>query len=152
MTLWALSGLLNGLAVTGLTILVYSRDSHDNRHRTFGYFGLAVAIWSFAYFGWQLAETREVAFVLARIFMMGAIFIPVTYLHHILVLLHRVGRYKTILRLSYVLAGIFLIGSMTPAFIADLQPALSTWVVVSSISSLVGLISHIFCLSVVCRL
>ncbi|MDT7041142.1 ATP-binding protein [Candidatus Nitronereus thalassa] len=125
MTLWALSGLLNGLAATGLTILVYSRDPHDSRHRTFGYFGLAVAIWSFAYFGWQLAETREVAFFLARIFMMGAIFIPVTYLHHILVLLHRVGRHKTILRVSYVLAVLFLIGSMTPAFIADLQPALS---------------------------
>ena len=26
MTIWALSGLLNGLAATGLTILVYSRD------------------------------------------------------------------------------------------------------------------------------
>lgn len=124
MTFWALSGLLNGLASTGLAILVYSRNPHESRHRTFGLFGLSVAMWSFGYFAWQLAETRESALFLARVFMMGAILIPITYLHHILVLVKLVRRYHTVLRLSYGLTAIFLIANMTSAFIADLQPAL----------------------------
>ncbi len=125
MTFWALSGLLNGLAATGLTILVYSRDPHEIRHRTFGYFGVSVAIWSFGYFGWQLAETRDVAYVLVGVFMIGAIALPVTYLHHILVLLNLVDRYKTLIRVSYALALLFLIGNATTAFVADVQPALN---------------------------
>ena len=115
MTIWALSGLLNGLAATGLTILVYSRDPHEIRHRTFGYFGVSVAVWSFGYFAWQIAETQETALFLTRVFMMGAIFIPITYLHHILVLLNRVERYQTTLRASYAIAVVFLIGNTTPA-------------------------------------
>lgn len=125
MTFWALSGLVNGLAATGLTLLVYSRNSKEIRHRTFGYFGLSVALWSFAYFAWQLAETHETSLFMARMFMMGAIFIPVTYLHHILVLLNRVDRYKATLRASYVLALLFVIGNTTSAFVANVEPALS---------------------------
>lgn len=125
MTIWALSGLLNGLAATGLTLLVYSRDPHEIRHRTFGYFGVSVAIWSFGYFTWQLAETEETSLFLAKVFMMGAICIPITYLHHILVLLNRVNRYKITLRASYALTILFLIGNTTPAFVANVQPALS---------------------------
>jgi len=125
MTFWALSGLLNGLAATGLTLLVYSRDPHEIRHRTFGYFGISVALWSFGYFAWQLAETHDSALFLSRVFMAGAIFIPVTYLHHILVLLNLVGRYKVVLRLSYGLAILFLLGNTTSTFVADVQPALS---------------------------
>ena len=124
MTFWALSGLVNGLAATGLTILVYSRDPHDMRHRTFGYFGVSVAIWSFGYFAWQLAETREVALFLVRIFMIGAITLQVTYLHHILVLLNLVDRYKTSIRIAYGLAALFLLGNATTAFVADVQPIL----------------------------
>ena len=125
MTFWALSGLVNGLAATGLTLLVYSRDPHEIRHRTFGYFGVSVALWSFAYFAWQLADTRETSLLLARMFMVGAIFIPVTYLHHILVLLNLVDRYKITLRASYGLAVLFLIANTSSAFVADVQPALS---------------------------
>jgi len=125
MTFWALSGLLNGLAATGLTILVYSRNPHDIRHRTFGYFGVSVAIWSFGYFGWQLAETRDVAYFFVRITMIGAIALSVTYLHHILVLLNLVDSYKTLIRVSYALAVVFLLGNATTAFVADLQPALN---------------------------
>ncbi len=124
MTFWAISGFLNGLAATVLTLLVYSRNPHEIRHRTFGYFGVSVALWSFAYFAWQLAETRETSLLLARIFMIGAIFIPVTYLHHILVLLNLVDRYKDALRASYVLAVLFLIGNATSALVANVQPAL----------------------------
>ncbi len=125
MTFWALSGLLNGLAATGLTILVYSRDPHEIRHRTFGYFGVSVAVWSFGYFAWQIADTQETALFLTRVFMMGAICIPITYLHHILVLLNRVERYQATLRASYAIAVVFLIGNTTPAFIANVLPALS---------------------------
>ena len=124
MTFWALSGLLNGLAVTGLTTLVYFRDPHLRRNRTFGYFGLSVAIWCFAYFAWQVSDTHDMALLLSRVFMAGAIFIPVTYLHHILVLLNLSGRYKTTLRVSYIFALLFLVGNTTSLFIVDVQPAL----------------------------
>ena len=125
MNIYAVSALLNGLAATLLGGFVVSRGLSDPRHRTFGMYCFSIAIWGFFYCGWQLAETASSALIWVRICMMGAIFIPVTYFHHVLVLLDQVAHYRRILLGFYLVAGTFLLTDFTPLFIQTVESKLS---------------------------
>ena len=125
MNFYALSGLLNGIAATALGALVYSRAPRDPKHLTFGLYCLSISIWSYSYFAWQAAESRETAFLFIDLLMAGAILIPITYLHHVVTLLERADRHRKLLAFGYALSGIFLLTDLTPYFVADLKPEMS---------------------------
>ena len=125
MNFYALSGLFDAIAATALGSFVYSRAPRDPKHQTYALFCLSVSIWSYFYFGWQIAETREVAFLFVRLLMAGAILIPIFYLHHVLILLDQVQRHRAMLRAGYLLAGIFLAADATPYMVRDLQPEMA---------------------------
>ena len=97
MGLFAISGLLNGLAAIGLASFIYFRSPKDPRHWTFGLFGISTAIWSFGYFAWQISDSEAYALFNLRLLMAGAIFIPITFLHHVLYLLHKEISWKMLL-------------------------------------------------------
>ncbi len=54
--------------------------------------------------------------------MVGAIFLPVTYLFHVLTLLGRVEAHKWLLRLGWGLSLFFFFVNFTPYFVADVHP------------------------------
>ena len=122
MEFFAISGLLNGLAAIGLASFVYFRAPKDPRHWTFGLFGISTAIWSFGYFTWQISDTEPFALLNLRILMAGAIFIPITFLHHVLYLLKKENSCSTIIKWNYVIGGIFLITDFSPFFIQGVRP------------------------------
>ena len=125
MNFYALSGLLNGIAATALGAIVYSRAPRDPKHLTFGLYCLSISIWSYSYFAWQVAESRETALLFIDLLMAGAILIPITYLHHVVTLLERADRHRKLLTFGYALSGIFLLTDLTPYFVADLKPEMS---------------------------
>ena len=112
------------MAAAGLAVLVYCHSRQDPRHWTYGLFGLTTAIWSFGYFAWQMTETYESALLFVRILMAGAIFIPVTFYHHVVVLRNKLESNRALLKSSYLVGGFFLLTDLTPFFVADVQPAL----------------------------
>jgi len=122
MELFAISGLLNGLAAIGLASFIYFRSPKDPRHWTFGLFGISTAIWSFGYFAWQISDSEAYALFNLRLLMAGAIFIPITFLHHVLYLLHKENSWKNVIKWNYVVGGIFLVFDATPLFIQYVQP------------------------------
>lgn len=122
MELFAISGLLNGLAAIGLASFIYFRSPRDPRHWTFGLFGISTAIWSFGYFAWQISDSEIYALFNLRLLMAGAIFIPITFLHHVLYLLHKEIAWKNVIKWNYVVGGIFLLFDATPLYIQDVQP------------------------------
>ncbi len=122
MEFFAISGLLNGLAAIGLASFVYFRSPKDPRHWTFGIFCIATAIWSFGYFAWQISDSEVFALFYLRVLMAGAIFIPITFLHHVLYLLHKKDSWQTFLKWNYVIGGIFLVLDATPLFVKTVQP------------------------------
>ncbi len=122
MEFFAISGLLNGLAAVGLASFVYFRSPNDPRHWTFGLFGIATAIWSFGYFAWQISDSEALALFYLRALMAGAIFIPITFLHHVLYLLHKQDSWQTFLKWNYVIGGMFLVLDTTPLFVRTVQP------------------------------
>ncbi|RMH34621.1 MAG: hypothetical protein D6690_10215 [Nitrospirae bacterium] len=125
MNFFALSGLLNGLAATGLMALVYSRSPRDLRHWTFILFGLATAIWSYGYCAWHVSSDKEFALFYVRLLMAGAIFIPVTFLHHVVVLRDLLPDTRVILKACYAIGVCFLFTDLTPFFVADVRTTMS---------------------------
>ncbi len=122
MDFFAISGLLNGIAAISLAALVYSRSPRDPRHWSYGLLGLSIAVWSFGYFFWQIADSSDQALFLCRFLMAGAIFIPVTQLHHVLYLTNEANRLGTVLTSTYFIGGFFLLVDATPYFISHVQP------------------------------
>ena len=122
MGFFAISGLLNGVAAIGLAFFVYLRAPKDPRHWTFGLFGISTALWSFGYFTWQISDSGASALLNLRILMAGAIFIPVTFLHHVFCLLRKEDSYWTILKWNYLAGGIFLVTDFTPFLIQGTRP------------------------------
>ena len=122
MNFFAISGLLNGIAATSLAWLVYSRSPKNPRHWTYGLLGLSIAIWSFGYFAWQTAGAAHTALLFCRLLMAGAIFIPLTYLHHVLILTNRITRHKSTLKANYIIGFLFLALDSTPYFIVNVEP------------------------------
>ena len=122
MELFAISGLLNGLAAIGLASFIYFRSPRDPRHWTFGLFGISTALWSFGYFAWQISDSETYALFNLRLLMAGAIFIPITFLHHVLYLLQKEVIWKHLIKWNYVVGAVFLVFDATPLFIESVRP------------------------------
>ena len=94
MNFFAFSGLINALAATFLGIVVYVRDARSPRNRIYGLYCLSIAVWSFFYCAWQLAESSSLALSFVRLLMAGAILIPILYFHHTVTFLDTVDQHR----------------------------------------------------------
>jgi hypothetical protein len=121
MEFFALSGLLNGLAAIGLASFVYFRSPSDPRHWTFGLVGISTAVWSLGYFAWQMASTDVLALLFLRVLMAGAIFIPITFFHHVAHLLKSAETHAKFITINYVVGILFLVLDCTPFFVKGVQ-------------------------------
>ncbi|HZN45265.1 MAG TPA: ATP-binding protein [Nitrospiraceae bacterium] len=125
MNFFAFSGLINALAATFLGIVVYVRDARSPRNKIYGLYCLSIAVWSFFYCAWQLAESSSLALSFVRLLMAGAILIPILYFHHTVTFLDTADQHRQALRVGYAASGFFLIADTTPWFVADVKSALS---------------------------
>lgn len=124
MLFYAITGLINSIGTVFLGLLVYLKNKKDNVNKTFGLLCLSIVLWSFPYYFWQNSQTSSVALFWSRFLMVGAILIPVTYLHFIFTLLGLEKRNKSFLIASYILAFIFLVFDFTPLFVRGVKPEL----------------------------
>ncbi|MDH5564635.1 MAG: hypothetical protein OEY91_13565 [Nitrospirota bacterium] len=119
---FALSALFNGLAALGLGLFIYLRDPNDSRHVSFVYISVAASVWSIFYVAWQFSTTEEWALVFLRLLMAGAIFIPVTWLHHTLYVTGEMAEHRRFLQCNYGMGVVFLVMDFTPIFIEGVRP------------------------------
>ncbi len=123
MNFYAFSGLLNGLAATVSGFIVYGQHSDNPKHRAYGLYCLAAAIWGFGYCAWHLSSTPALALLWVRVLMFGAIFLPIAYVLHVLTLIDRVERYPWVIRVGWGAGLFFALTNCTPFFVADVGPA-----------------------------
>jgi len=119
----AFSGLLNGLAATISGIIVYAKNPTDPKHQAYGMYALAAAIWGYGYWAWQISSSHDSALFFVRLLMVGAIFLPVAYLWHVLTLLDNMQGKRPLLWLAAGIGLLFFLFNLTPYFVADVQPA-----------------------------
>ncbi len=122
MDFFAISGLLNGIAATGLALLIYNRSPRDPRYWTYAFFWSTIALWSFGYFFWLSSNSPDPALFFSRVLMAGAIFIPVAFFHHVISLLGTLHRFHKFLKVQYYIGIIFSLLVWTPYFIKGVAP------------------------------
>jgi len=121
MILYALSAFVNGLLGTVFGIFVFFRKPKSRISQTFALLTLSVAIWSFSYWQWQLSLEYSRALFWAYLLTVGSSFIPITYLHWVLAVLHKKKKNK-ILLFGYILSFFISIFSFTSLMIKDVKP------------------------------
>jgi len=124
MNIFAISGLINAITVSILGAFVYFKNKTSQINIKYALFCFCVAFWSYNYFLWQIARDAKTALFFTRSLMAGAIFIPICFLHFILILLDLVEQKKRILNLGYFIFTIFFILNFTPYFVKDVGPKL----------------------------
>lgn len=121
MTFYAFSALFNFFTSLGLGLFVLIKNRNNKTGQTFSAFAFTIAFWSLTYYFWQISDNAESALFWCRVLMMGAIFIPVTYLHFVLRFLN-IQTHKIFLAISYGLFSLFLLSDFTPLFISQVEP------------------------------
>jgi len=124
MLFYAITGLINALGSAFLGFFVYLKNRKNKINQTFGLLCLSIVLWTFPYCVWQISTTEKSALFWSRALMVGAIFIPVTYLHFVSTFLGLYQKKKRFLIFSYVLAFIFIILNFTPLFVKNVAPEL----------------------------
>jgi len=125
MLFYALTGLINAITSTFLGFFVYFKNRKSKINQLFALFCLSVAVWSYAYYFWPGAADKKIALLSFQLLHIGAIFIPIVYLHFILVWLNLYKEKKAILKLGYLASFILSCFVFTPLFIKDMVPKLS---------------------------
>jgi len=125
MNFHATSGLLVGLAATISGLLVYLHNPLHSKNRAYSLYCLSASVWGYAYLAWQLTEDHDSALFFVRLLMGGAIFLPTTYLYHVLTIVDLVERRTVLLTIGWILSGVFLLSDWTPFFVRDVRPALT---------------------------
>ncbi len=124
MSIYALTGLINGLGAIIFGLLVYKQNRKSFLHQIFGILNLAVALWGFSYFFWLISDSYNQAYFWVGSLSLGANFIPILYLHWILTLLKLNKKKRVVIRAGYILTVIFSLFIYTSLYIEKLRPIL----------------------------
>jgi signal transduction histidine kinase len=125
MSFFAITGLVNGITSTILGLFIYLRNRKGDTNKAFTRFSIAVAVWSYCYFLWQISDNPREALFWARGLMMGSIFIPILFFHFVIIFLDIVQEQKKILIVGCILTLIFFISNFTPFFVNRVERSLS---------------------------
>ncbi len=117
---------INTILFIAIGLFVYVRDRKSLVHKTFFRFCLSVSAWTSCYVIWLSSSTYESALFWIRALHVGAVFIPVTYLHHVLTFLKwdKEKKMKFLIKGGYVLSFFLLSISFTPFFVKKIEPEL----------------------------
>ena len=125
MSVYAFSGLINGLVATICGATVYYHNHKSTKNTLYALYCVSLSVWSYFYCAWQLTSDPSLALFFCRGLMMGAIFIPVFHYHHILSLFDLGNKSRRIvLHVSYLFTGLFCLSNLTPLFISRVEPRL----------------------------
>lgn len=115
--LFAFSGLINGLAALFFGVVGYKRNPKIFINKIFGLMNLSLALWSVSYWFWLRSNNQESALLWARSLAFFATFIPIFFLHWILILL-KINKIKRwLIYPSYLITIILSLFSFTSLYV-----------------------------------
>lgn len=122
MSFYAISALTNALTSIVLGVLTFLSNPRDAVNRSWFIATIAVAVWSFAYFMWQISVDAESALYWVYWLMMGSIFISPTYFHFTASLIGRFKELRWWVASGYIQALFFLYFLQSSLFIRGVVP------------------------------
>ncbi len=117
-----ISSFLNFLGALLLAFAVVLRGRKNRLNLRFGVFAWSIAAWSAGYFLWQISKDAERALLFSRVLMIGAYFVPVTFLHFVEQLCGESRRRWMVA--GYTLSFAFLSLSLSPWMVNHVAPAM----------------------------
>lgn len=121
MNVYAISALVNVVTSVVLGSLVLFTNWRNQVNRLFALFTLAIAVWGYAYFSWQIATTSIDALFWIHILMVGAILIPFFYFHFIARFLGLQKRLRWPVWMGYFIAICFIVVNWSSLFISRIE-------------------------------
>jgi len=121
MGIFAISGLINGIIATTFGLLVISKNWRERSNQIYFLMTMALAVWSFGYWQWQIAVDYNTALLWVRILSVGSLFVPVLFFHWISIFIGRNKVNSVILWVSYAMIAFILFFVANPLFINSLQ-------------------------------
>ena len=112
-----ISGFINSVAVMFFGVLVLWHNPRDRINRLMGLLCASVVLWAIGWFFLALSKNEHYSLFFMRLLNLGAVFIPIFFLHWVLVLLEIEKKNKSILLLGYIITLFFLAFVFTPYFI-----------------------------------
>jgi len=100
---YAIAQLVNSVALLFLGLFVYLKNRKSLVNKTFAFFNWAGVIWAFSFAKMAASHNAVEGLFWARSLHVGAIFIPVFFLHFIFAFLNIVHEKKTILITAYII-------------------------------------------------
>jgi signal transduction histidine kinase len=93
-------------------------------NKIFAWFAWVLALWNLPYAFFLAATTAKSALVFSTIAAASATFISITFFHFIVSLLGEIKRYKTVIRIGYIIFTFFCILSLSfsPLFLGNPRP------------------------------
>ena len=124
MSFYAGSLLLTSMASLLLGVFVVLKGLKKAPNIILGLFSFALALWCFGQFMGEMVEIKAQVLFWTRIGIMGAVLIPVFFVHFILSLIDKFEYEKNLLRVLNGLGSVFLVLVFTPFFVKDVVPRL----------------------------
>ena len=124
MSFYAITALINAITSTILGLFVYFKNKKAKINQAFALFCLSAAVWSYAYYFWQIADNANSALFWVRGLMIGAIFGPICYFYFILRLLNKIKEKKKSLIFGYLVFFFFFLANFTSLFVKGVGPKL----------------------------
>jgi signal transduction histidine kinase len=122
MTYYIISSFINASIgwLFGLFILIKRKKTRLNINLALWCF--SIASWSLFYLIWQIETQAEMALLWTRMLMIGAIWVPVSYLRVVVTFLELENEKKRFLRINYVLGLFFTLLLSTPLMVDHVEP------------------------------
>jgi len=125
MNIYALSALINAITSLSLGSFLFLKNKRGRTSNTFILLSLAVFIWSFFYFLWQISKSYDMALLFVRLLSIGSTMVPIFYLHWILSFLEiKDKKSNIVLSFGYIITLIFISFSFSDFFIKGLEKTL----------------------------
>lgn len=122
MTFLGLSGLINFLTSIVMGVFVLCRNPRNIINRTYFYGNLAISLFSFGYFFWQLSHNYNLALFWFKFLTVGIILINVTFLHFVFAFIGILEKKGRELFLYYVINFIFISLNLNLKLYVSLEP------------------------------
>lgn len=117
-----LSALLNFLVSFFLGFFVFFKNPKKRINQSLSLLCLAASVWAFFYLLWQFEARDYLALLWTRLLMLGAIWVPSTYLRVVVDFLDIQKSARAFLYTSYLLATVFSILTVTPLMVSHVEP------------------------------
>jgi signal transduction histidine kinase len=116
------TALLTSLVSLLLGLFVFLKGKDKPANITLGLSSLALTLWCFGQLMGGLVVSKAAVLFWTRVGLGGAIFIPVFFLHFVLVLIDRYAKDARALLLAYGFGSILLLFDFTPLLVAGVAP------------------------------